>query len=266
MLRHNFKKQFGQNFLKSKKFPKEMVNALDIKPTDTIFEIGPGDGILTDELIKTGAKVVSIEIDYDLIPKLVKRFSSNENYDLMHIDFMDLDLKEAFEKYAKDSAIKFAGSLPYNISKRIIRKILDFNLVQNKFFVSKMAFIVQEEVAKDYIAKAPNSSNLSTLTHIYAKTKKLISIPASQFHPVPKVNGAILVLEPYKDLELNTELEKLIKIAFSAPRKTLKKNLKNSNKYISEQIDAAISKLGLNETVRAHELDSSVWKELLKLL
>lgn len=261
-INHNFKKQFGQNFLKSKRFPKEIVKVLDVLESDTIFEIGPGDGILTNELLKTNNQIVSIEIDYDLVPRLLKRFSNSNNFDIVNEDFLELNLFEVFERYNITSDIKFAGSLPYNIAKKIIRKLIDFNLSQSKFFISKMVFIVQEEVAKDYVAKPPNATVLSTLTGIYAKTKKLSSIPAKDFFPVPKVNGAILVIEPFKNATKNENLEKLTRIAFSSPRKTLRKNLKSSNKFNNTSVDDAILSLGLKENVRAHEVPTAMWNKL----
>jgi len=264
---HKFKKQFGQNFLRSNRFPDKLVKYLNIAETDTVIEIGPGEGVLTNLLLPTNSKILSVEVDYSLLPKLIKRFSEKSNFNLINEDFLQVDLSKILEKYQSGEEIKFAGSLPYNISKKIILKILKFNLSQSKYKVRKMAFIVQEEVAVDYASKAPKASLLSNLTHLYANLKKEESIPKTQFHPVPQVNGGILVIEPKESMTQDYEkIEHLMKIGFVSPRKTLSNNLRNSTKWSTKDINAILSGLGVNEKARASELSLEQWIELHKLL
>jgi len=264
---HKFKKQFGQNFLRSNRFPGKLVKYLDIEEKDTIIEVGPGEGILTNLLTETKGKIISVEVDYSLLPKLIKKFAERPTFNLVNEDFLQLDLSVILDKYNSGESVKFAGSLPYNISKKIILKILQFNFSQTKYKVKRMAFIVQEEVASDYASKSPKASLLANLTNLYASIKKMESIPKSQFYPVPMVNGGILVLEPKEALSTNIhEIEQLMKIAFVSPRKTLYNNLKSSRKWLDKDIAAIILELGINEKARASEVNLDQWELLYNKL
>lgn len=264
---HKFKKHFGQNFLRSNRFPEKMVGYLSISQTDTVIEIGPGEGVVTNLLTQKDCKTISVEVDYTLLPKLIKRFSEKENFNLVNEDFLQLDLTQVLDKYNSKQDVKFTGSLPYNISKKIILKILKFNFEQTKYKVKKMAFIVQEEVAIDYASKPPKSSLLANLTNLYASVKKMESIPRSQFFPVPQVNGGILVIEPKNKLPINiSELEQLLKISYISPRKTLYNNLKSSRKWETKDILSIINSIGLSEKARASEVSSEQWEVLYEKL
>ena len=266
-MNHNFKKNYGQNFLKNGKFVHILTDALDLQESDTVIEVGTGEGIVTNNLINSGAKVMSVEIDYSLVPNLIKRFGDKSNFEVFNEDFLTIDLTSALDKIGSGSDVKASGSLPYNISKKIIKKLIDFNLSQDKYFISKMSFIVQDEVAKEYVTKAPRASFLSNYIRLYADVKKLESIPASQFYPMPKVNGAILLIQPKKEIPEDVdEIYKFIRLGYSSPRKTLLKNLKNSNKWSKETLENAFNGLGISLTARAAELEENVWIELFKKL
>jgi len=266
-MNHQFKKNFGQNFLRNGKFVNKLVDALEVQPDESVIEIGPGEGIVTNNLLNLGAKVISVEIDYSLLPNLIRRFSNNEKFEVVNEDFLNLDLAETFYKFNSNLEIKAIGSLPYNISKKIIKKFIDFNLEQKKYFISKMAFIVQDEVAKEYASVAPRASLLGNYIKLYADVKKLESIPASQFYPMPKVNGAILVIEPKRNPDQNaSEVYKFMRLEYASPRKTLLRNLKNTRKWSDEYLVNTFKELGLIETVRAAELEEEKWLELYKKL
>ncbi len=265
--KHQFKKSFGQNFLRNGKFTNKLAEALQIQPDQSVIEIGPGEGVLTNSLLKVKAKVIAVEIDYSLIPNLIKRFGENKNFEIINEDILHIDFTEALDKFNATSEVKAAGSLPYNISKKIIKKFEDFNLEQDKYFVSQMAFIVQDEVAKEYASKAPKASLLSNYINLYADVKKLESIPASQFFPQPRVNGAILLITPKKEVIENAgEIYKFMRLGFSAPRKTLLKNLKNSNKWDKEFLIKTFSELEIKENARAAEIENEKWVELYEKL
>ncbi len=264
---HNFKKQYGQNFLKNLRYAEKVAEALQVKENETILEIGPGDGTLTKALLAKGKKVISIEVDYDLLANLLRRFAENQNFSLEHADFMEADLTEVLKKYNSDKNIVVTGSLPYNISKMIINRLIEYQFGNNPYNVVRMVFIIQEEVAKEYSSQAPRGTFLGNYLSLFAEVKKLESIPAKQFYPTPKVNGAILLIDFRADLAKNyKEILKLIKIGFVSPRKTLYGNLKNSNKYDLEKIKTAMIKMELKETVRAHEINLEQWIQLNNLI
>src|SRR5260221_3377742 len=111
---HNFKKNFGQNFLKGYKFPNKLIESIDINADDTVIEIGPGDGSVTSKLLATGAQVLSFEIDYDLLATLLRRFSENQNFHLVHEDILKTNIEENLKKIDAKKTVKVIGALPYN--------------------------------------------------------------------------------------------------------------------------------------------------------
>ncbi|MEO6728868.1 MAG: 16S rRNA (adenine(1518)-N(6)/adenine(1519)-N(6))-dimethyltransferase RsmA [Candidatus Dojkabacteria bacterium] len=266
MIKHNFKKFYGQNFLKNTRFAERLIHALELKPGETVIEIGPGDGMVTNLLLNKEARVICIEVDYDLIPNLIRRFGDNPNFHIVHEDFLDCNLDEILTKYSQNKDFKVSGSLPYNISKVIIRKLIEFSLAKKTHGIKSMSFIIQDEVAKDYVASAPKASFLSNYARVFTDVKKFESIPAQQFYPMPKVNGGIVFFEFKKPVKDYKEVMKLIKFGFASPRKTLLRNLKNSNLYKPEQLQAAYKELEFIDTVRPAEIDNEVWIKLYELL
>lgn len=251
---HRFKKQFGQNFLRHDKFARKLIQTADIKPGDNIIEIGPGEGRITRLLLEEAkpGKVTVIEIDYDLVVKLIKQFNDYPNFEILHEDILKVDIK--------DNDYKVIGALPYNISKQIIYK-----LFQKQELPQQMAFIMQEEVVNAFVAKPPQASFLSCWLRLRADVKKVCAIPKTQFYPVPKVNGGIIQIKPYQltESELNTvkKITKLIKIGFSSPRKTLWNNLKAADLFDKESLAAAWQQLNLKQQ-RPAEVDLQTWKQL----
>ncbi len=264
---HNFKKQFGQNFLKNAKFARLMVDKLELQPTDTVIEIGPGDGMVTKLLLESGAKVIALEIDDDLIPKLSGKFANFTNFNLVHLSILDANIEEILNNANSGINVKVTGSLPYNISKKIIDMFIRFNTTNSKFVIKTCAFIVQEEVAKDYAAIAPKSSFLSNYSRIFAKVRKLESIPKYMFFPEPKVNGGILRFEIKENMPSNfLELHKLMRVGFSNPRKTLSNNLKSSARYKVDNLEEIYKSIEIKPTARPAELEYEQWEKLANSL
>ncbi len=264
-MNHNFKKKFGQNFLTSSRFPKLIVSALNILQDELILEVGPGDGSLTKELVKTNAVVKSIEIDYDLIVRLIKQFEDFSNFTLINEDFLNTDLKAVCE--GNFTKVKVTGSLPYNISKQIIDKTLKANTLElnnSKIKIESAVFIVQEEVAKLYAAKAPKATFLSAYSSIFATVKKLESIPASQFFPKPKVNGGIVQFSFNKNVPKEWERStQFLKQLFIQPRKTLYNNIRNIKNFDKDVIFEHAKKHEISLSLRASEVTP---EKLLSLL
>jgi len=271
---HQFKKNYGQNFLKGFKFPKKLVESLHLIKADTVIEIGPGDGILTKLLLDMEVNVIAIEIDYDLLPNLIKKYGDNPFFHLVHEDILNINLAEVLEKNQANDRIKIIGSLPYNISKKIIDDFLSFEMknrelndLKKVYHIDSMSFIVQEEVAKEYTSQAPKASFLSNYLRIYADIRKFQSIPADQFTPKPKVNGGILYIKLKEEIiKEHRSLARLIRLGFTSPRKTLIKNLKNSNKYSEEKLKQAFLELKLSLTIRSAEMLQDNWQKLMILI
>lgn len=256
---HNFKKQFGQNFLRTDRFAQQLVDSLQLNPDCTVIEIGPGDGRVTNLLLQTGAKVICIEVDYSLIPKLIARFRDYPNFELVHQDVLSVSIPSILAEYSTNPEAYYAtGSLPYNISKKIIENFLELPNPP-----AKMSFIVQEEVAKSYAAEPPKATFLSSWTKSQAEVKKLVSIPNTQFFPVPKVNGAILQIVPNR-IEMSTlqSLHRLLRLGFTNPRKTLWNNLSSVWHDNKSELQAVWRNLSLSPNLRAAEVSQDLWHNL----
>lgn len=270
MIKHKFKKEYGQNFLVGKNFAFELVDALDIQPTDTVIEIGPGDGMVTNIILDLNPdiKLFCIEIDYDLLPNLIKRFSSKENFKLIHRDILEINFEEFIQEHNISGDIKIIGSLPYNISKKIIDRFLTYSTSLNgNTQITRMSFIIQEEVAKDYVAQPPKSTFLSNYVKFFGDARKLKSIPAHKFYPMPKVNGAILQFILNGKIAPDTDQKrKFIKAGFVSPRKTLYRNLRNLPQFNKSDLMTIFKEIGISEKSRPAELSFDQWNRLYDLI
>lgn len=254
---HIFKKQFGQNFIRSTTVIKQILDFLEIQPEDNIIEIGPGDGRFTEELIKHDLdKLILVEIDTDLISFLNSKFEnqiSRGKLEILNQNILDIDLSTL------NPQPKLYGSLPYNISKRIISKFIECENLPEQ-----MVFIVQKEVAQDYVAKVPDASYLSNYIKIFADTKLVLKVPKEQFYPMPKVDGGVLLIKPKKiDLKEGRAIAKFIFNGFRNKRKKLSKVLNS----IYRDIDwvKKFEALKLNPNARAQELDYETWLKLFNI-
>jgi 16S rRNA (adenine1518-N6/adenine1519-N6)-dimethyltransferase len=250
---HHFKKSLGQNFLNNQKYIKELVDSLEIKENELVIEIGPGKGFVTEEILKRTKNLILIEKDDSLIPFLNEKFPEDVNIihqDVLKVNFSELTLSRPY---------KVIGSLPYNISKRII-----YVLLTNSHKPTQISLIIQKEVAKEYSARAPKNTILSNFANLHSDIKLSKVVPSIYFTPKPKVDGQIIsfknILEKNKDM---SELWKIIRIGFSSPRKILASNLKS---YGKEKVIQGLLKLGLPEKARASELTLPQWDDLYRFI
>ena len=233
-------KKFGQNFLLDTEHVDFMINGLNIVDNDFIIEIGPGMGALTQRLIdKIGIKnYLAIEIDQEKVNHLVNEF---EGINIKNISILEFNIEE----YCKEnniSSYKVIGSLPFNISKKIIQKFSD-TPIQAK----RAVFMVQKEVGEDLIAYE-HSTFLSIYLSQYWKVLSTSIIPSRAFFPQPKVDGMVLVLDP-NNTDVDLKFIKFVKRGFTQPRKKIGNVLvlnKDYNLYNN----------------RAHELTIEQWKNL----
>lgn len=207
------KRSLGQNFFVNKNLGDILISKID-NMTDTVVEIGPGQGFFTQRLIERFQNVIVIEKDTEISKQLEVLFPQ---ITVFNEDFLDFDLS----KLPQD--ITFFGSLPYNVSKPIIKKIIESDRFNFPAF-----FIIQKEVALKYLYNSPyNILNLTTTC--FADVKKLLDISPHSFRPKPNVNSSYVKFTPEKIFngDINS-LSKLINTAFKQPRKTLKNNLANT--------------------------------------
>lgn len=213
------KKSLGQNFFVNENLGNYILDRIVENNIDTVVEIGPGLGFFTKKLIRKFKKVIVVEKDFKLAEDL---YSLYPQITVLNTDFLDLDLNDI-----SPNKVIYFGSLPYNVSKPIIRKI-----ITDKTFTNSAYFLIQKEVAEKYMYKMPYNI-LSLTTNIYADFKKEFNISPDSFRPKPKIVSSFVSFSPKErpDIQI-VELEELIKESFKYPRKNLKNNLKGT-KYIN---------------------------------
>ncbi len=237
------KKSFSQNWLVDVTAIKKIVAAADIKPGESVFEIGPGTGILTRALVEAGAKVTAIETDTSLIEPLREEFG----------DQIELIEGDALSFTPSMSRYKLVANIPYSITSDILRRYLTINPGPER-----LVLLVQKEVANRIIAHPPEMSLLSIVCQLYATCSRAGSVPAGAFRPIPKVDSAIVVLERLDLSKSDYHPEEVISVAkrgFAARRKQLQKNLGKEGKEALEATE-------LNPKIRAQELTVNDWIEL----
>ncbi len=249
------KKSLGQNFLIDMNILKKIVNLTNIKD-QTIIEIGPGTGNLTNLILKNKPKkFLAIEKDKDLALILKKNFKDK-------LKIINDDILKINEKLlSKDKVIVF-GNLPYNISTEILCKWI-LNLDFKKFWFHCLILMFQKEVADRIISKFNSSKygRLTILANWKLDVKKIIDIKPTSFNPKPKIDSSLLIFLPKKNffkIKNPRNLEKITRIFFNHRRKMIKKpfnQLFNGNTEI-------IKKLDLDMTLRPQNLDFETYYKL----
>ncbi len=253
----NPKKSLGQNFLKDKNIIDIIVNSGDIKKNDTILEVGPGTGNLTEKILAKGPKkIFAVEKDKFLTKKLHEKFK--EKITLINEDILKIDEK----KYSNDPMIAF-GNLPYNISTQILVKWIRYNNLSNTF--KKLILMFQKEVAERIIAETDTKSygRLAVLSSWKLKIEKIIDVSPGSFYPIPKVKSTVLLIKPKKEyfnLKNPKNLEYITNIFFNQRRKMIKKPLN----IIFKNINEISKKLNININDRPQNLSSLKYFEICK--
>ena len=251
------KKSLGQNFLTDKNIIDIIINAGDIKKNDTILEVGPGTGNLTERILsKNPKKIFAIEKDKSLAKKLHEKFRGK--IILINDDILKIDEK----KYSKDPMVVF-GNLPYNISTQILIKWIRYNNLNNTF--KKFILMFQKEVAERIIAEtnSKNYGRLAVLSSWKLKIEKVTDVSPNSFYPIPKVKSTVLLIEPkseYFNLKNTKNLEHITNIFFNQRRKMIKKPLN----IIFRNVNEISKKLNINTNDRPQNLSSLKYFEICK--
>ena len=257
-MKHTPRKRFGQNFLHDQNIIYNIFSSIQAKPDEHWVEIGPGQGSLTEPLLKLGLRLDVVELDRDLVVFLKDQFGQ---YSHLQIHSADA-LKFNFSALAEDNEkLRIIGNLPYNISTPLM-----FHLLDNTACIDDMHFMLQKEVV-DRICAAPGSKKygrLSVMMQYYCATELLFEVPPESFNPAPKVMSAIVRLVPHQQppVQVNDKemLNRVVTQAFSQRRKTLRNSLK---KLIEED---AIIALDIDPALRAEALSLKDFAKLSNLL
>ncbi len=242
------KARLGQNFLVDENYIGKILSAVNAEHKDHIFEIGPGKGVLTTELVRSAGKVTAVEIDRRLAEGLTEKLSNVSSVEIICEDILEFDMKRlSADKY------KAVSNLPYYISSPVLRM-----LVRNIELFSVIYLLVQKEVAERIIgAEKSTRGFLSHYVNFHCIPEYLFPVPAKAFRPVPEVESVFLSITPKEKTEFlkgsEDDFFDFIKICFTHRRKTLKVNLKKilSSDICSKDI---LAKMMINPMARAEDL------------
>lgn len=251
--KYNFKfsKSLGQNFLIDDSVLNDIVSGADVNEEDLVIEIGPGVGSLTAQLLKKAKKVVSIELDNDLIPILEAELGQYENFSLIHKDALKVDFNEVI---GDEKSVKLVANLPYYVTTPII-----VNLLKKNYNFKSLTIMIQKEVAERIDAE-PNCKeygSLSLLVQYYCDTKIIRKVPPACFIPRPKVDSIVIRLDRLEEKRVKVKDEDLmfeiIRHSFNMRRKTLW----NATKFLGmnkEVLEKAYEEAGIDPKRRGETL------------
>ncbi len=256
--RHGFriKKSLGQNFLVDANIIRKIVSSVAPEPGETIVEIGPGLGALTRSLAQKAGRVLAIEIDRNLLPILEETLSGFENVHVIESDALKTDFDRLVYGLTGDGTGKYkvAANLPYYITSPLI-----MHLLENRFSISRIVIMVQEEVARR-ITAAPGSEEYGALTvaaNYYAKTEMLFRVPRTVFIPRPEVGSAVVRMEVRDKAAVEVADENdfftLVGAAFRQRRKTLLNALSGSVAQLTREQWSEVLRLASIEPGRRGE-------------
>lgn len=263
------KKRLGQNFLINPDVIADIIDFAGITKEDTVLEIGPGVGFVTEQLVKHAKKVIAIELDEEAIKELEKL--DCDNLEIIHNDILKTDISALTE-----DNVKVVANIPYYITSPIIAHLLgeidDLNN-KNRNKIKDIILMVQEEVARRIVATEKSQSKqyglLTILSQFWADCEIIRLVGRKSFYPAPKVNSALVSLkvrkEPLLKLDDYSFFRRVIKAAFSQRRKTLKNCLVGSG-FDKVKVAEAISKMNLDENIRGEKLSIQEFGELTKNL
>lgn len=243
---HHARKRFGQNFLHDPVVIERIVKAINPKTTDSLVEIGPGLGALTEPVVERSGRLTVVELDRDLAQRLAEHPVLAGKLTIHQADAMKFDFRQLMPT---DGKLKIFGNLPYNISTPLL-----FHLFTFADCIDNMHFMLQKEVV-DRMTAGPGSKEfgrLSVMTQFYCEAIPVVEVGPGAFKPAPKVDSAVVRLIPKPVASrANVPVEVLNRVcleAFNQRRKTLRNGF--SNFATADQIEA----LGINPGIRPEQL------------
>lgn len=266
-----FSKSLGQNFLINPSVAPRIAELGNATPEYGIIEIGAGIGVLTQELAKHAAKVVTIEIDKKLIPILDKTLAAHDNVKVINDDVMKIDLHQLIANEFAGMRVAVCANLPYYITSPIIMKLLEDELP-----IDSITVMVQKEAATRLTAELGTREvgAITVAVRYYSEPKILFNVSKGSFMPVPKVDSSVIRLDIHKGIGANSKDDndeinrddffRVVKASFAQRRKTLLNSLSSGLAIDKQEVRAILGKAGIRENMRAEQLAMNDFKEIAK--
>ena len=249
------KKGLGQNFLIDGNILKKIAAAAELTPADTVIEVGPGLGVLTETLAAQAGKVIAVELDNNLAAILKTHFSGSDKVTVINEDILKINPADIL---ARQTEYKVVANLPYYITSAVIRHFLESPVNPNI-----MVLMVQKEVAQQITAQPGEMSLLSVSVQLYGKPTLVSKVAAGCFYPAPNVDSAILKIDVYPRPKVHTDditgFFDIVRAGFSANRKQLPNSLANGLKVPKTEIMPLLEQAGIDPKRRAETLTIDEW-------
>jgi 16S rRNA (adenine1518-N6/adenine1519-N6)-dimethyltransferase len=251
-------KGMGQNFLFEHGIVERLVRSLGVTREDTVVEIGPGLGILTDELVERAGTVISVELDRRLAAHLRRVFADVPSFELVEGDALAVDFDALVDR---DYLV--AANLPYSVGTAILRRLLETRRPPRR-----LALMMQREVAERLVAQPPGMTIVGVAAQFYARPRIAFTVPPSVFIPPPKVESAVIVMEARDDVPLPQELHsrffRIVNAGFRHKRKQLANSIADELGCGKDAVSDWIRAAGLDPMRRAQTLSVDEWVALTK--
>lgn len=254
----SFKKSLGQNFLIDINVLQKIIDFARINEDIGVIEVGPGIGSLTEQLALRAKKVVAFEIDDRLLPILDKTLAPYENIDVVHADFLKINIDETIRDcFSECEQVHLVANLPYYITTPILMHIL-----QSSVAIQHVTVMLQKEVA-ERMAAEPNTKqygSLSIAVQYYTEAKVVMDVPKTVFIPQPNVVSSVLTLRrrtrPFVDVDDETFFFKVVQASFAHRRKTIRNNLLSHFKKVLDRsvVIESLQRVQIDESRRAESL------------
>ena len=249
-----FSKALGQNFLINPSVCPRMAELSGAGEGVGVIEIGPGIGVLTNELCQLADKVVAVELDKRLIPVLGETLAEYDNVKVINADVLELDLNKLIKDEFSGMDVVICANLPYYITSPVIMKLLE-----DKLPITAITVMVQKEAAQRICAPVGSreSGAVTVSVNYYAEPSLQFHVSAGSFMPAPKVDSAVIRLDVRKEPPVITDEEKFFKVvkaAFSQRRKVISNSLSSGLKMSKDEINEALAAANVPSNARAEKL------------
>lgn len=249
-----FSKSLGQNFLVNPSVCPRMAEYSGAGENVGVIEIGPGVGVLTNELCQLAGKVVAVELDKRLLPVLDETLAEYDNVKIINADVMELDLHQLIADEFPGMEVVVCANLPYYITSPIIMKLLEDRLP-----IRAITVMVQKEAAQRICAPVGSrmSGAVTVAVNYYAEPRQLFTVSAGSFMPAPKVDSAVIRLDISDQPPVQTDTEKffaVVKAAFSQRRKVIANSLSSGLSVGKERVLTMLEAANVPSNARAEQL------------